>query len=293
MGGRSYLKTVAMSEIKLVFPFMKERENQKPLLLILTALIFPLILYRAYIQSVIPYVELVVTPKCNLNCEGCANLMPCYDKTAEHIDFDILKSSIDSLFKISKRIEVLKFIGGEPFLYSRLGELVSYAVKNQRVKKIIITTNGSVIPKIELLLKLKDEKVNVDISDYPNIDSKVFVDRLKSNGIKYEKIKFYEWVDYGNTEKRNLSSEALKRSFRECASAECKTILNGKLYACPRAAHGDILGIIPSKKSEIVNILKREVDFKSLYSLSCINACNHCNPVWKRKGIECGKQINQ
>ena len=290
MGGRSYLKTVAMAELKLIFPFMEKRMEHKILLFILTLLIFPLVLYRIYIQSTIPYVELVVTPKCNLNCVGCANLMPCYEKTVSHIDFDMLKDSIDALLRISKRIETIKFIGGEPFLNNNLYELCEYAEKIPEIKKIIITTNGSVTPKSELIAKLRSPKITVDISDYPIINSQPFIDILKENGVKYQMIEFSEWLDYGGTKKRSLLEEALKRSFRECASAECKTILYGKLYACPRGAHGDMLGIIPAKSNEFVNILAENPDFKGLYSLSYINACDHCNPVWERKEIECGKQ---
>ena len=291
MYGRSYLKTIAMAELKLVFPFVNKNEDKKFLLFALTMLIFPLILYRAYVQSTISYVELVVTPKCNLNCVGCANLMPCYPKTVDHIDFEILKNSIDALFEMSKRIETMKFIGGEPFLYKQLGELVEYAAKSPKVKKIIITTNGSVTPKSETVSKIKHKNVIVDISDYPIVDSTHFIDILKENGVNYRMIEFSEWNDYGTAEKRGLSHDVLKRSFRECASAECKTILNGKFYVCPRAAHGDALGIIPASDKEALDIFSKKTDFKSLYSLSCINACDHCTPVWERKGIECGVQM--
>ena len=293
MNGRSYLKTLAMSEIRLVFPFIKELEHKKNgnfLIYILALIIFPLILYRSVIQNTIPYVELVVTPKCNLSCVGCANLMPCYEKTAGHIELDTLKRSIDALISVSKRIEVMKFIGGEPFLYPNLGEIVSYAAAKKQIKKIIITTNGSVKPKQEQLAI--NEKITVDISDYKIINEKPFIELLNKNGIKYEMVKFSAWTDYGGTEGRKYSEEILKRSFRECASAECKTILNGTLYICPRAAHGYALKKIPIKEEEKVDLLKTPSikAIKNLYSLPYIKACNHCTPVWERAEIECGVQ---
>ena len=296
MFGRSYLKTVAMSVLKSVFPDITGNEDKKIKLFLLSVLIFPIVLYRAYFQSVIPYIELVVTPKCNLNCAGCANLMPCYDKAAPHIDFDVLKNSLDALFSISKRIETIKFIGGEPFLYSRLGELVAYAAKNKSVKNIIITTNGSVTPKKAILEGISHPKVIVDISDYPMVNSQSFIDHLKSNNIAYRLIEFSSWFDYGETNVRNMPDEMLKLSFQKCASAECKTLLNGKLYICPRAAHGAVLSLIPTDENEFVDILAKKEErrsFKKLYSRPFINACDYCTPVWKRNEIECGVQIKQ
>jgi len=295
MSGRSYLKTLAMSEIRLIFPFFKKLEQRKKdgfLKYILLILISPLILYRAFFQNTIPYVELVVTPKCNLKCVGCANLMPCYDRTVGHIEFDILKGSIDALTSVSKRIEVIKLIGGEPFLYPRLSEIVACAEKNKHVKKIIITTNGSITPKEEQLLKLKSKKLTIDISDYKIIDKKNLTELLNKNGINYEIIEFESWTDYGDTKNRKFSDEILSRSFRECASAECKTILDGKLYICPRAAHGNALGIIPAKNDEYISMLEKPSikDIKKLYSIPYIKACNHCTPVWERLEIECGAQ---
>ena len=299
MGGRSYFRSLVASEVKRVFPFLRRIKgytSRTAMMMICAVLISPLILYRAWVQFTIPYVEVVITPKCNLRCAGCANLMPCYAKTVPHVDVKTVKASIDALLTASKRVTELKLIGGEPFLHPQLSEIVQYAANNPKIKNIIITTNGSVIPKGENLTSMVRDKVIVNISDYPMVDSGKLTNALDQHKIKYEMVEFENWSDYGDTNKRSLPDHILERSFRECASAECKTILNGQLFICPRAAHGRELSIIPDSENDFVELLHEEPKqlrekIKRLYSLPYTTACDYCTPVWERQEIECGKQL--
>jgi organic radical activating enzyme len=298
MGKRSFFRALAASEVIEAFPFIKPMEGQKRARF--TALffppVFPLVLYRYFFKFTLPYVELVLTPRCNLKCVGCANLMPCYGPSVQAVEVETLKKSVQSLLQVFGRITELKLIGGEPFLHPKLGEIVDFAVAQKAIQKVAITTNGSVVPKEENLKRLIHPKVFVNISQYPTVDCAPLVERFKQYGIQYELIHFTNWMDYGEASKRKYSKEVLQQSFKTCPSAECKTILNGKLFICPRDAHGSALGLIPSNEKESVDLLhsdkkSRKRQIKKLYAKTCITACDYCTPLWERPPIACGKQL--
>ena len=64
---------------------------------------------------------------------------------------------------------------------------------------------------------------------------------------------------------------------------KCRSLLNGKLYFCPRSAHGNDLGII--KENAFVDLLDNSLSQQEmknklhtlLYDLSYIMACKICN----------------
>jgi organic radical activating enzyme len=298
MGKRSFFRALAASEVKEAFPLVKSMEGRKRALVstLLLPPVLPLVLHRYFFNFTLPYVELVLTPRCNLKCAGCANLMPCYDTSVKAVELETLKKTVEKLLQTFGRITELKLIGGEPFLYAKLGEIVDFVVAQKAIKKVIITTNGSVVPKEANLKSLINPKVVINISEYPIVDSTPLVNSLKQNGIQYEMIHFTNWMDYGKPTKRNYPEEVLQQSFNTCASAECKTILNGKLFCCPRDAHGQAQGLIPSNDKEFVDLLnsdpkthKRQI--KTMYARPFIAACDYCTPVWERPGIECGVQL--
>ena len=143
---------------------------------------------------------------------------------------------------------------------------------------------------------LKNKKVTVLISEYPDVDLWKLLSALMENGIKHKIIRFGAWSDYGDTTPRGLGENELRRSFSQCASAECKTLYMGKLFACPRSAHGHSLGIIDGDQNDFVDIISVPKEnlrkkIKTLYSTRYIQACNHCNPIWARGDIKCGEQL--
>ena len=148
-----------------------------------------------------------------------------------------------------------------------------------------LINNGELLEeneKIDMFMSIKDIYLKAGL--------------LKDNNIKYEIVHFDNWVDYGNAGLRGFGENVLRRSFSQCASAECKTVFTGRLFACPRSAHGHTLGLFPGDENDFVSListpktqLKRKI--KKLYSARYIQACNHCNPAWERPEIECGKQL--
>ena len=291
---RTYFKTLLLVFVFNTFPFLQTMENsllRKILLLFFSALLFPVALYRAAIFT-IPYIELAVTSYCNLNCEGCSNLMNYYTKK-EHVPIEELKKSVNTVLSVSKRINILKLIGGEPFLYPDFSRILNFALSKHQIKSILITTNASVLPDNETIFLMKNRKVTVLLSEYAHLNQMPFVKMLTENEIKYKIIKLEKWVDFGNLDKRNHSEETLIQSYNTCAVAECKTLYNGKFYSCPRSAHGDKLGYFEEEVFGDLSITDRKKLKKSLKNLFItrhITACDYCNSVNGSERIPVAKQ---
>ncbi len=295
---QSYFVNLLANEVKSKFPGINRIKNEglkKSALMFSGVLMLPVLLYNAYVEFRIPYLELVITPKCNLRCKDCANLMPLYENS-RNTDVEDLKKSLDLLFGVTKKISLLTIIGGEPFMHPQMHEIIEYAAASGRVKRFQVITNGGILPREANVKALKRENLYVSISAYDCVDRTGFIEMLEKEKINYKLNRFESWSDFGSMEKRNFSLNELKRSYNLCPASNCKTLYNGELFACPRSAHGRVLGLISSDNNEAVTLagkdkkqLKKQI--KKLYSVEFIDACDHCNPEWDRPDIGCGIQI--
>ena len=245
----------------------------------------------------VSYVEVVLTTFCTLNCKGCSALMPFYKKR-KNFDLDIIIKSLDTLTDSVNSIQKLRLLGGEPLLYPNITKLIKYTLKNDKIKNVVIVTNGTLLLNDELIELLKNNKCGVYISDYGEISIKKdeLVNQLSNNNIKYQlKKDGSKWRDYGNLECRNRTKRELKKQFSKC-EINCSSIFDGKLFYCPRNSHGTNLKKIPLRNEDYIelynNTLNKKQLNKRLYHFfykytPYIEACNYCNA-----GTNILKEIN-
>lgn len=173
--------------------------------------------------------------KCNLHCKNCCNLIP-YMKQ-ESFEADTILE--DFKFLISKcEIKMLQIQGGELFTHPDIGKIIANLAQYE-IPKISLTTNGSIVPKEELLQILKDNpNVKITISNYDCIPKKraKVIEVLEQNGIVYDKYDFMygngQWFDYGNVYQERSSKEQAIANYRDCEEKYCPTFADGILYAC-------------------------------------------------------------
>lgn len=114
---------------------------------------------------VIDYLKISITDRCNLQCVYCKS--PNTKYRPDYVN-DILKpEDIKFLIKVfaENGIKKLKFVGGggEPTLHPNLAEFIKYA-KECGMKNISLTTNGTTLSRMALLLKESGlDSVNVSI----------------------------------------------------------------------------------------------------------------------------------
>lgn len=231
----------------------------------------------------IPRVDLVLTTKCSLKCRYCANLMQYY-KNPYNVDLCKIKESIQALLFGVDYVRTIYVLGGEPFLYPDLDEVLSFLIKQKKVGEICIVTNGTILPNNKKLINvMKHKKIFVRISDYRELSKKKYAltKLCKNEKISYTVMKQGRWYNCGNIQSRKRNSTELQKRYDECATL-CRSILNGKLHYCPRAAHlYDLSGI--GAKDDYIDLLacskltlKKEIR-AFLTNKKVIQACNYCD----------------
>lgn len=247
---------------------------------------------------VIPYTELVLTSRCNLRCVNCANLMQYYNKHDEY-SAQYLIESLDKFLEAIDGITWLRLIGGETFLYKNIDVILEYVLNHKKISSVQIVTNGILIPKDTTLSILKHPKASVFISDYgitsKNIEN--VKEKFSQNGIRFVSKSNLTWEDMGGVDCRNYSTRQLEDSYKNCQYT-CKTIFEGKFFACPRSAHGQKLGLIPAKENDYVNlfettIAQRKKEIMNLYNIDYLQACNYCTSKEDRNTVSAALQMEK
>jgi organic radical activating enzyme len=103
------------------------------------------------------------------------------------------------LLSAVEQVYYLNVIGGEPFVHPQLQPIFEFALKQPKIKRVSATTNGTIIPRKELLEILRNPKTIVNISDYGDLSAKrdELADILNKNGVRYN-INESSWHEYGD-----------------------------------------------------------------------------------------------
>ncbi|MFZ4855389.1 MAG: radical SAM protein [Desulfuromonadaceae bacterium] len=246
---------------------------------------------------ILPYLELCITSRCSFQCVNCANLMQYY-KSPKDYDTEHILETVCRLLACVDSIDCFRILGGEPFMHKDIARIISYCAEQGKIVQVQLVTNGTIVPKEEVLKALAHAKVSVYISDYGTVSgNRVRLEKcLSENGIVHVSDSNYIWDDMGGLDRRNYSDERVRSVYRGCRDI-CKTLVEGLVYVCPRSAHGDKLGVIPANDHDYVDILAGSEDevrhrLRTLYDVEYIEACHYCNAVEDRCKIAAGEQCS-
>lgn len=239
-------------------------------------------------------IELNLTKRCSLKCRDCANLLQYYDRP-ERLDKDVVIRSLRNLLKALDGLAMLKLMGGEPLLeQDMLKEILKLPelTDGSKVLGIQIISNGTILFRKDLLEVMQENPyASVLLSNYKELSSKE--EEIRRQLSEYQ-IPFAEigdddrWMDYGDPRCAVHNEAEALQLFSKCRSKEnCCTILDGRLYHCPRAAHGAQLGFY-SDDDESTDLLDteqlRERVSTFYHRKAPVEACTYCNNM-------CGKLI--
>ena len=149
--------------------------------------------------------------------------------------------------------------------------------------KIVLYTNGTVVPKDSLLKKFKDPRVWIKISDYGPVSrkAKLVADTCKTWGVNCIHEVVTEWEDVGRVLFRGRTDAENKVVFGNCCVNDTLTLLHGQLYACTFSAHTDNLGVLENAdidKVDMLNLENLSDKIRSIYKdKDVLVACNLCN----------------
>jgi len=113
-----------------------------------------------------------VTYKCNLNCFMCGQRRNPELNLREELDFEAIKKAVTDAKNHGLRLGVYIW-GGEPFLYSKIDELIEF-LDSQKIF-ITINTNGVFLDKhLETLLKCKNYvRLIVSIDGFEDVHDRI------------------------------------------------------------------------------------------------------------------------
>lgn len=228
--------------------------------------------------------DMVITEYCSLKCKECSNLMQFYE-APEHLELEDLKNTLERLTNIVDEIYEIRLIGGEPFVYPHFEDILNYVASNEKIKRISIYTNGTILPKDSALNAIKSSGAWLSISDYGALSKKLtpLRETLDAMNIPYE-VKFIDyWTKCADFTKHNRSFEETKKVYASCCARTLITLLRGKVYVCPFIANAMNLKAIPNNNEDYIDLLSTETNEELRRKLikfmgrQGFASCDYCN----------------
>ena len=231
---------------------------------------------RLTVQSV----DLIITEKCSMKCKDCSNLMQYYEHP-ENADLNETLKSIDDLAERMDEIYEVRVIGGEPFVNKDWHLIVEKLSTVEKVKRISIFTNATIVPRDYQWKSLEHPKVRLFITDYDELSRNIrpLVAALEERKIAYVSEKANGWTECASLEKHERTVAENESLWTACCAKNLATLADGKLYRCPFAANAFKLGAVPDYKEDYLVVAESDRDAvkRFLREKTYIETCDHCN----------------
>ena len=230
---------------------------------------------RLTVQSV----DLIITERCSMKCRDCSNLMQYYE-APENADLNEMLSTIDSFCEKMDEIYEVRVIGGEPFMNKELHLVVEKLTAQDKIKKVAIFTNATIMPREEQWASLQHEKVRFFITEYlQSRKLQPLIEQLEQRKIAYVSEQANGWTECGALEKHDRTIQENEAIFQACCAKNLATLADGRLYRCPFSANAFKLHAVPDYKEDylVVSQAGREDIRALLRTKTYIDSCDHCN----------------
>jgi glycosyltransferase involved in cell wall biosynthesis len=235
--------------------------------------------------------DIMITERCSLKCKDCSNLMQ-YFKNPKDFDLDKVISEVDALLENVDEILEARVLGGDAFMHKRVFTIIEHLVKSNKIRRVVVYTNGVIIPKMKGCEVLAQEKVIVSLTDYgvlsENIDE--IIDLLGEYRIKYIVTKPEVWLDCATIHKHYRTQEQNDALFKGCVATSLTTMVDGKVFRCPFSASTYLLGYDFPADYEEVNSPKL---WDHLTYERALNICDYCTSRILTNTIKPAIQINK
>lgn len=248
-------------------------------------------------RCVLAKIDTVITSRCTLKCRNCNIFISRMDRQ-DDVAVDSLKKNFDVFFETVDFVYEYTLLGGEPFLHQQIKEILSYLGDKygNRIGKINLISNGTVLPDKETIGILRKYNVSVHISDYTNTVAygkklEKVSQVLQENDIEHYVIPNNVWKDIVYPD-LSYKSDNPKAHMLACGHST-HSVGDGKLYWCDPAyaaekflgyasEHDDYLDL----KETIGNHTKQEVSIEIMrYFLGDMNGKGYMSLCEKCAGI--------
>jgi hypothetical protein len=199
-------------------------------------------------------------------------------------------ASIDAFCTVVDDVMDFRVIGGEVFINRDWHHVVRRLVDEPKARRVVLYTNGTLMPDKGHLTLLQQKKVLVIATDYGSHSRKLgeLCGWFRENEIAHHVLAIDAWLDCATIEMRDRSHEETNVLYQNCCAKNMPTLSNGKLFNCPYAANADRLSAIPNNQRDYVNILEmnragtdrdvvREQVRSSLWRIDYLETCRFCS----------------
>jgi len=230
--------------------------------------------------------DLIITTKCSLRCRDCCNLMQYYEHPVNY-EVDEIIGELRKLLTYVSEINEIRMIGGEPFMHPHIADIVDALVAEEKIKKISIMSNGTIMPNERQWESLANEKVILIYTNYgENISRKLkqIMEIVEARNINCYCRDTDEWTDCCKIADYGRTHEELVNVLEECCAKHLYTMLGSRVYRCPFIANAYNLQAIDVEDDEYFDVNdylddvaegRKEIQ-RILYAKDYFNACNYC-----------------
>ena len=237
-------------------------------------------------KPTLPYMEIPITDKCNLNCKGC--LFACSEKDeSEDIPADDIVSDMKRMSELFYDIPWIRILGGEPLMHPAILRILENARNIYKDSEIDLCTNGLLIPKLSdtFFEQIKKLNITVHVSGYkPTYGILDSIDeRLKKFGLNYTVLRRDEFLKYYTTAPDN----DMMANFRDCIASGCRELYRGRLMRCSAAIAFDKLNGQYGTDYKVV----KDIDWYDIYdpkfdAMKISQELNRCSHICKYCDVE-------
>lgn len=242
--------------------------------------------------------DISLTERCTLKCRKCNMFMP-YFKNPTDLDKEDVQKQIDNYFDMVAYLESFNLLGGEPFLYTPLADIVSYVGERYRDKidHFKIFTNGMILPSGELNGLFRKYSVEIQISDYTMaVPYKKRIEDLikifeKAN-VDYYIAKSSRWGDFGFPDNPNSVPDTELIQFFDACRAPFRGLYKNRVYFCHLETSAIRAGMFEDNENDYFDLAQTVEDKKRKFlefdfgfsqdgAVSFCKLCRGCDPLNK------------
>lgn len=251
-----------------------------------------------------------ITEYCSLKCKECNTFVPKL-KNPCHIPADRIMEDFERYFKYVDHVNVLALSGGDAMVHPEFTSILERIGKQyypDKTAHIEVYSNAVIVPNKQALEAMKKYNVFYRFTDYrPYTNGRQRVEEvvslLRENGIRYDHVRFTNWLDCGYPQRSNgiCGEKNLIDFFDHCDRKSCHAIYQGKALFCGMTGGSDSINYCKLEPSDFFDLSVYDgdrrvelIEYMLGYSeKGYLNYCRMCNGSYNvnQKAIEAGEQL--
>jgi len=234
-------------------------------------------------------IDLIITERCSLRCRDCSNLMQYYERPRD-CGIEMLLKSIDNFCLAIDEVMDFRVIGGDAFMNKEWPIIVKRLTDEPKAKRVVVYTNGTIVPNEKDIPYLMKDKVLIIVTDYGALSKKLaqLKQALEKDRIAYYILNVTEWLDCAAIKPHNRSASRNKEIYKACCAKNMATLSDGKLFRCTYAANAARLSAVPDYKNDYIDLFQEPLDAAGilktknkvrgyLLDKAYLETCDYCN----------------